>query len=550
MELLKGAKNLCYSYWSKKINVLNIMTKLRIGNKTLLIPEEEKTVLVCALLEIVNYLQEENAKLKDEIQILKGEQGRPNIKPSQLNTPPGRKKGKDKKKKKGKKKKKTKNLKIHKTQILEVEEVSKGSTFKGYKDFIVQGIKLGVENVKYRREMYLTADGSYVIAPLPKELRGSHFSPELRSYILCQHYELHVTQHLIHKHLIGLGIDISEGQINNILIDGHDEFHQEKADILSVGLSLSNYVGVDDTGARHKGNNGYCTQIGNELFTWFESTGSKSRINFLELLRGGAQDYVVNSDARDYMSHQKLPKSILSFFEEDKFHSKESWESYLEEYGIVSERHIRIATEGALFGSILSHGINPELVILSDDAGQFNIVGFLNALCWIHAERILNKLIPYTENNRLAIEYIRDKIWIFYDSLKEYKKNPCESKRIELKKEFDEIFSSKTCFQSLNLALERIYNNKEELLLVLDRPEIPLHNNLSENDIRDYVKKRKISATTRSDAGRKARDTFLSLKKTSQKLGISFWDYLIDRVCKRNLILPLPDLIRAKANSP
>jgi hypothetical protein len=115
---------------------------------------------------------------------------------------------------------------------------------------------------------------------------------------------------------------------------------------------------------------------------------------------------------------------------------------------------------------------------------------------------------------------------------------------------FNEIFTQKTCFQTLNLALSRLYHNKQELLLVLERPEIPLHNNLSENDIRDYVKKRKISATTRREAGRKARDTMLSLKKTCQKLGISFWRYLQDRISKQNLIPPLPVLIRAAAQSP
>ena len=85
---------------------------------------------------------------------------------------------------------------------------------------------------------------------------------------------------------------------------------------------------------------------------------------------------------------------------------------------------------------------------------------------------------------------------------------------------------------------------------MLERPEIPLHNNLSENDIRDYVKKRKISATTRSENGRQARDTFLSLKKTCQKLGLSFWDYLLDRLARQYHIPPLPLLIRAAALSP
>jgi hypothetical protein len=100
---------------------------------------------------------------------------------------------------------------------------------------------------------------------------------------------------------------------------------------------------------------------------------------------------------------------------------------------------------------------------------------------------------------------------------------------------------------TLNLALKRIYKNKSELLLVLERPDIPLHNNLSERDIREYVKKRKISGSTRSDIGRRSRDTFSSLKKTCRKLEVSFWKYLLDRVIGSHQIPLLGELIRQKA---
>lgn len=118
---------------------------------------------------------------------------------------------------------------------------------------------------------------------------------------------------------------------------------------------------------------------------------------------------------------------------------------------------------------------------------------------------------------------------------------------MELEGCFDEIFGTRTCHQSLNLALKRISKHKSELLLVLDRPDIPLHNNMSERDIREYVKKRKISGSTRSDLGRCCRDTFTSLKKTCRKLKVSFWEYLRDRVSGRNTIEPLADLMRRQA---
>ena len=86
---------------------------------------------------------------------------------------------------------------------------------------------------------------------------------------------------------------------------------------------------------------------------------------------------------------------------------------------------------------------------------------------------------------------------------------------------------------------------------MLDRPEIPLHTNGSENDVRSFVTKRKISGETRSAAGKQARDTFLSLLKTCSKLAISFWDYLGARlkIPDAGRVPWLPDLIRQNASA-
>lgn len=101
---------------------------------------------------------------------------------------------------------------------------------------------------------------------------------------------------------------------------------------------------------------------------------------------------------------------------------------------------------------------------------------------------------------------------------------------------------------SLNTVLNSFRTGKAELLQILDCPQLPLHNNAAETDIREYVTRRKISGGTRSDAGRRARDTFVGLKKTCRKLGISFWQYLVSRLRGDGQIPPLPDVIRAKAS--
>lgn len=301
-------------------------------------------------------------------------------------------------------------------------------------------------------------------------------------------------------------------------------------------------------GARHEGKNGYCTHIGNKFFATFHSTSSKSRINFLTLLRADHSDYVIDPWALSYMAVQGLPKDRLerlSALVSMVCKDEAEWNALLKSLGFKKERHIRIATEGALIGSLVEHGFNTEMVIVSDDAGQFNILN--HALCWVHAERLINKLVGFSDEQKEAVKTTRSKIWDLYDSLKDFKEHPDDQKRAAIEVRFDEIFTEKTCFATLNCTLKRIHRNKSELLKVLDYPDTPLHNNLSENDIREYVKRRKVSGSTRSELGRRCRDTFTSLKKTCRKLKISFWDYLKDRLCGLNALPSLPDVIALRA---
>ena len=113
---------------------------------------------------------------------------------------------------------------------------------------------------------------------------------------------------------------------------------------------------------------------------------------------------------------------------------------------------------------------------------------------------------------------------------------------------FDRIFRRRTGFATLDRLLQRLHANKEELLLVLDRPEVPLHTNGSERDLRPQVVKRKISGGTRSEAGRACRDAFLGLVQTCAKLGVSFWGYLGHRLAVPETKAPyLPDLVRLRS---
>ena len=516
------------------------------------ISNEDRTPLIDVLLEFVAWQQKQIDKLEQEIHKLKGETTKPKIKPSKMDkdsAEDGADNNSDKSKKnKGPKRSKTGHLKIDATIDIQPAKIPQGSTFKGYREVVVQDIVFKTFNTCYRLAQYQTPDGGYVTGQLPDGLNGCHFGNDLISFILYQYHHQHVTQPLLLKQLQDLGIDISSGRLSQFITDGLDVFHDEKDQLLQAGLSVSKYIHTDDTGARHDGKNGYCTHIGNELFAWFSSTESKSRINFLNCLsQGSSQHYVLNVGAFAYMEQQKLPRVLLVRLEDKalRIETVAALEAWLDQHDIKTKRHRKIITEGALMGGLLAQGIPANFSIISDDAGQFNV--FDHALCWIHAERIINRLIPLNDEHSKAVDDIREQLWQLYRDLKGYKLNPSAVQAEDIKFRFQTMCNTKTKYVTLNLALKRMGNNQHELLRVLDKPYLPLHNNLSERDIRDYVKKRKISGSTRSEAGRMCRDTFASLKKTCLKHGLSFWRYLKDRLLGESKIPPLSDLIRAAA---
>jgi Transposase IS66 family len=511
------------------------------------IPEVDDTPLVRQLVEIIRDQQRRIERLEDELARLKGLNARPVIAPSRLETPAKQPPAPGRKRPGSEKRSKTAQLTITETLVVPLDDKPPGATFKGYEDFVVQDLIIRLRVIRYRRERWLTPTGQTLIAPLPAEvIPGSHFGPDLICFILHQYHHQHVTQPLLWEQLDQLGIDISTGQLSRILTEGKGAFHQEKDQLLPAALEVSPFVQVDDTGARHRGRNGYCTQIGNDLFASFESTESKSRLNFLEILRRPHTDYVIDEIAESYWRGQKLAVAVIDALCRGprQFADATAWHAHLQGLGITAQRHVRIASEGALLGSLIAHGVSAELGILSDGAGQFDVL--VHIACWIHTERPLARMVPYSDEHRAAIEKVRQRIWELYQDLKAYRLASEEAQRPVLEARFDEICRDPTGFPSVDAVLRGMGEKRADLLRVLGRPEFPLHNNLSEGHMRDYVKKRKISGSTRSESGRRARDSFASLKKTCRRLGVNFWAYLQDRVRGLQRIPPLAELIRRR----
>ena len=506
--------------------------------------------VVEALQQIIVELSERVQILEDEIKELKNQKKKPKFKPSGMddNTDPdndGNSSNKGKSGKRKGKRSKTSNLQIHNEKVIEPEgHIPSNAQFIGYKTFVVQELEINNINICYKMARYRLADGTIVSGQLPAELKGSHFGTTLRTYVLYQHHHCQVTQSLLLEQLREWGVDISAGQLNRLLSEKYDDFHQEKDDLLNKGLGSTGYITTDDTGGRHQGKNGFVTHIGNELFAWFQSSRSKSRVNFLSLLCADQLGYRINDTALNYMKQQRLPFAqweCLTNHPCQFFNNEIQWQEHLQQLGFSSERHIRCATEGALFAQAVEVQPIESLVVVSDGAGQFKVL--IHALCWVHAERLIHNLIPLCLEHRSDIKKVRNEIWDFYRELKRYKVEPCAKKAEQLSQRFDDIFMKKTSYQTLNQQLKRLHKHKSSLLRVLERPEIPIHTNGSENDLREHVKRRKISGGTRSDLGRRCRDTFSSLRKTCQKQNLSFWAFLNDRLSLKNTIPLLGDLV-------
>src|SRR3954464_3824301 len=285
-----------------------------------------------------------------------------------------------------------------------------GSRRKGYQPYTVQDLVLAPRVIRYRRERWVTPDGRELVAPLPPEVAG-HFGPGVVRYVLMQHVQGQVTVERLLVQLRALGICIAKGQLVALLSARKDAFHAETDAILEAGLATARWVTVDDTGARHAGRDQHTTHVGDDRFAWFATRPSKSRLNFLELLRAGRPDYVLNAAAVAYMLEHGVPETVtatLLAHERRSFADKAAWHAHLGAFRLGARQRRRV-TEAAVVGAIVARGLLTDTAIVSDDAGRFDVP--THALCWVHAERHLRRLVCATAEQRRLVDLQRQLVW-------------------------------------------------------------------------------------------------------------------------------------------
>ena len=505
-------------------------------------------------------LREQNQRLRDEINRLKGEQGKPNIKANKKkksgssSTDYSSEKERHRPKKRRKQSKKEK-IEIDREQVLKVdtETLPEDARFKGYEDVVVQDIKIETDNVLFRKEKYHSASQHKVyIADLPVGYEGQ-FGPGIKSWIVVMYFAMNVTEPKIITFLETVGIYISTGQISEILHGQVGGLHTEKEEIYEAGLRSTPWQQIDDTAARVNGQNQYTHVVCNPFYTAYFTKPHKDRLTVLQVLWGDRPlMFCLNDLAFAYLesySFSKVKRNKLAQLPREQMFIRAEFEALLEDrLPELGPRQFKQVLEAAAIAAYHTQDEFPIVdLLLADDARQFKQIVESLALCWIHDGRHYKKLMPSVEYHRRLLDEFLTKFWSFYHELHAYRLDPTEAERERLDAKFDELFSTVTNYQNLDARIAKTKAKKEELLQVLEHPEIPLHNNDSELGARKQKPKLNISFGPRTDAGVKIWDTGLTIVATARKLGVNVLDYFRDRISKVNQMPSLSSSIEQRA---
>ena len=528
------------------------------------IADEQTRELVRRLLNVLEDVradlraaQAEIQRLRNEINRLKGEQGQPAIKPNTPQPPPKDLSSEQERRtpKAWSKGRKTDRIPIDREQVVAVAlaDLPPDAVFKGYEDVVVQDVLFRTDNVLFRKEkFYSPSQHTTYVASLPPGYRGQ-FGPGIKSLALVLYFGAQMSEPKVAELLRSVGVQISDGQVSNLLIKGQAPFHAEKEALYQAGLASSPWQHLDDTSTRVNGQNGYCHIVCNPLYTAYFTTAAKDRLTIIDVLTNHRpRRFLVNAEALGFMEAcglsavrrqqvEQLPSGTIV----DEATMQALLETYLPGLGPQQRKWILDATAVAAYHADVEFPVVRLLVC--DDAPQFTLVTEELALCWVHEGRHYKKLLPSIPYHQGLLEAFVQRFWTYYDQLLAYREQPTPEEATRLTEEFATLFATVTGYQALDERIAKTRAKQSCLLMVLAHPEIPLHNNPAELGARARVRKRDVSFGPRTHEGARAWDTFMTLAATATKLGVSFYHYIQDRISGTSQMPSLADLIGARA---
>jgi len=535
------------------------------------ITDKKAMAIIKILINLVEMLAEENAllkeqvqQLKDEINRLKGEQGKPNIRGQSKggdgdntdNTNHSSEEDRNKRRKKKKNKGKTKktiHIDRHVTIELDKTQLPDDVEFKGYERRIVQDLKIITDNVEFKLQTFYSPSlNKTFVAPMPPEYKGSEFGPGVKTLVITLYRDSGMTTPAIERFLKTFDLQISHGKISSWLTEEHDIFHAEKEDIIDAGRAASPYQQMDDTGSRVNGKNHYTHVLCNDFFTAYFTRPGKDRLTLLELLCRDQLMFLFNQDALSMMAEFGLAKKWvepMGAMLQTQPLTRKDIDALLQSL-FPNPKKYKTNRRIVLESCALTWYQQSEYYIhylMTDDAPQFNKLALHHILCWIHEGRHYKKLNPLSDINRNILDAFLNQFWDYYDSLLTYKEAPSAEIATQLSTQFDCLFTTTTGYDALDQRIILTRAKRTELLLVLEHPFLPTHNNGSELGTRVQARIRDINFQTVSENGTKSKDTFATLVQTSRKMGVNFYRYVYDRLTKKFEMPSLAELILLKS---
>lgn len=330
---------------------------------------------------------------------------------------------------------------------------------------VVQGLVIKRNNTAYHgKKKECTACGKIYTTETPKDVKGLSFDSEIQSLTSFLKFACRFTHPLLHRFLTGFGVQISYGQLTEILQRNSQKLHLAYTHLRTTGLYKSTYLQSDATGAKRK-----------------QKASQQIEQQFLHIV-GNQQ---------------------LSLFK------------------ITKKYNSKITT--MLLGK---HG--RKKIYLSDDASpngkKLQIVR--KQLCWIHEIRHYLKFTPRFNRHKVQLQLVTTQWREFYHEAKNYTHNPTQKAKDTIRNLFDKITTQVTEYEQLDNQLALTKKKRKKLLLFLTYPIVPIQNNQAERDVRDFVIMRKISGETKSLAGDRSIERHLSIIQTARKQGLNVYETL------------------------